>query len=181
MRLNLELGPLRKEVRKLRDETGQFVIDDPEKIHAIQLATDYPLAWKWRVYIPAGRSVCLAHQNFQIPKGELPQTNAGPYLTGPKELVITLKLDKEPDGRWRSGISYEGLTQYQIFPDDATTWLVKGSSGYLCQGVSRTVTVQQASEPLVLLRQRVFYDKGGAVPPENEPAQTDGLLVWLGE
>ena len=179
--LNAELGPLRKEVRKLRDETGQVTINDPERIHAIQMVTDYPLAWKWRVNIPSGRKVRVAHQTHRIPKDGLPASNNGSYLIGPKEFVVTVKLDKQPDGRWRSGISCDGVTTYRVFADDATAWLTKGESGSQSKGVHRVVSVEQPGEPLVLLRRRVFYDRGGQVPPANEPAHTDGLLVWLCE
>ncbi len=179
--LNAELEPLRKEVRKLRDETGKLTINDPEKIHAIQMVTDYPLAWKWRVYIPAGRKVRVAHQTYGISKDGLPESNGGSYLTGPKEFVVTVKLDKQPDGRWRSGISCDGATKYRVFADDATTWLTKGLSGSQSKQVHRVVSVEQTGEPLVLLRKRVFYNRRGQIPPANEPAQTDGLLVWLAE
>lgn len=143
--------------------------------------TDYPLAWKWRVFIPQGRRVRLVHRNHEIPKDDLPATNAVAPLAGPKELIVTLKLDKQPDGRWRSGLTYAGLTSYALFPDHATTWLTEGESGWQDKGVTKTVSMEQAGQPLLLLRRRVFYAAGGAMPPEIEPAQTDGLLVLLTE
>lgn len=177
---NADLESLRTEVRKLRDETGQLTIDDPEKIHAIQIVTDYPLAWKWRIYIPEGRKVRIANYNHQISKDGLPEANNGLPLIGPKEFVVTVKLDKQPDGRWRSGVSCDGQTTYRIIPDGATSWLDEGESGSQFKQVHRDVSVEQAGEPLVLLRKRVFYDRG-QIPPVNEPAKTDGLLVWLAE
>ena len=123
-----ELGSLRTEVRKLRDETGQLTIEDPEKIHAIQIATDYPLAWKWRIYVPDGRTVRVANRNHHIPKDSIPETKNGLSLAGPNEFVVTVKIDKQPDGRWRSGVSCDGQTTYLILPDDATCLLYTSPS-----------------------------------------------------
>ncbi len=171
---------MRKEVQRLRDETGQLTIEDPKRLHAIQMPTDYPLAWKWRVYIPAGRNVRLSHHTHQISKEGLPKTYNGSKIFGPKEFVVTVKIDKQPDGQWRSGVSCDGITTYRIFPEDAIRWLNKGSAGSTIKQVHRDVSMEQAGEPLVLLRKRVFY-KRGQVPPANEPTETDGLLVWLAE
>lgn len=176
-----EVQKLRNEVQKLREETGQLTITDPEKIHAIQMVTDYPLAWKWRVYIPAGRKVHIAHKTHRISKEELPKANGGPSLVGPKEFVVTVNLDRQPDGTWRSAISCNNVTVREVIPEDATTWLTKGESGSWSEQVRRAASVEQTGEPLVLLRRRVFYGRVGQVPPVNEPAFTDGLLIWLAE
>ena len=176
---NSELIPMREEVQALRDETGQLTISDVEQIHAIQMATDYPLAWRWRVYIPEGRKVRLAHETHQISKEELPEAN-GHEIAGPGEFVVTVTLDKQPDGKWRSSLSCDGVTTYRLFPEDANRWLTEGGSGSQFEQVFRTVSVERSGEPFVLLRKRVFYNRG-QIPPSNEPALTDGLLVWLSE
>ena len=178
--LSSELYALRREVRKLRAETGQLTIYYPKKLHAIQMATDYPLAWKWRIYVPGGRTVRVASQNHHISKNSLPSTKNGLTLSGPDEFVVTVKLDKEPDGRWRTSVSDGGSTIFFIFPEDATQWLNKGHAGSMIGQVGREVAVEQADQPMVLLRQRVYYDTG-QIPPANEPEETDGILVWLAE
>ncbi|QDU86845.1 hypothetical protein Pla175_01980 [Pirellulimonas nuda] len=179
--LSSKLLPLRREVQALRDETGQLTVDDPTKIHAIAMATDYPLAWKWRVWVPAGKRVRLAHSTHQVSKEGLPQSNGGLDLAGPQEFVVTVKLDRQPDGKWRSGLSYDGVTTFLRVPDDADAWLSEGSSGSQSRHVSRRgVTVGKPGEPMVLLRKRVFYGRG-SIPPPTEPPLTDGLLVWIAE
>lgn len=170
---------MRDELQALRDETGQLTISDEEQIHAIQIATDYPLAWKWRVFIPEGRQVRLAHQTHQISKAGLPEAN-GLEISGPGEFVVAVKLDKQPDGRWRSSLSCDGVTTYRLFPEDAIKWLTEGHSGSQFKQVHRTVSMEKSGEPFVLMRQRVFYSRG-QIPPANEPALSDGLLVWLSE
>ena len=181
--LRADLEPLRTEVRRLRDETGQLTIEDSERIHAIQMITDYPLTWKWRVYIPAGRKVRLMHQNHHISKDGLPKANlnSGRLLIGPKEFVVTVKIDKQSDGQWRSGVSFDGVTTYRLFRQGVIRWLNKGEWGSLIKQVDRNVSVEQFGDPLVLLRKRVFYNRQGGMPPANAPAETDGLLIWLAE
>src|SRR5947207_15917846 len=49
-----EVGPLRAENRRMRDELGYLSIDDPTKAYAIQLKTVGDEPWKWRVYLPPG-------------------------------------------------------------------------------------------------------------------------------
>lgn len=181
IQLSSELRPLRTEVQRLRDETGQLTIENRKRIHAIQIATDYPLAWKWRVYIPAGKKVRVAHQNHKIPKDGLPQAKDTYYLSGPLEFVVKVTIDKQPDGKWRTAISRDGITSYRTFPEDAITWLTKGDSGSSLRQVGRSVSVEETGRPMVLLRKRVFYNSGGSIPPTNEPAETDGLLIWLAE
>ena len=51
-----EVGPLRTEVRQLRDEVGRLSIDDPiESFTRSRSAPTSDLTWKWRVWVPAGR------------------------------------------------------------------------------------------------------------------------------
>jgi hypothetical protein len=51
-----EVGPLRAKVSLLRNETGRLSVDDPTQIHAIEVRTSEPLLWKWRVWVPDGRT-----------------------------------------------------------------------------------------------------------------------------
>src|SRR4051812_24220210 len=47
-----EIGPLRADNWRMRDELGYLNIDDPTKAYAVQLKTLGDEAWKWRVYLP---------------------------------------------------------------------------------------------------------------------------------
>ncbi len=58
--LYAELGPLRGEVKRLRNEVGELSVDDKTKLHAIRVPTDAESTWKWRVWIPKGRAT-VAH------------------------------------------------------------------------------------------------------------------------
>src|SRR5687767_8697943 len=68
-----EVGPLRVEVRRLRDETGVLSVDDPTKIHAIQVQTENDLTWKWRVWIPENRIYVLRSVGGGVPTVGLPR------------------------------------------------------------------------------------------------------------
>jgi hypothetical protein len=64
-----EVGPLRKEVRALRNEVGRLSIDDPTKVHAIEVRTNEQLSWKWRVWVPENAKV-----SFHTKWGNVPRT-----------------------------------------------------------------------------------------------------------
>src|SRR3954462_9081750 len=49
-----EIGPLRADNRRMRDELGYLNIDDPTKAYAVQLKTLGDDTWKWRIYLPPG-------------------------------------------------------------------------------------------------------------------------------
>lgn len=178
-RLNYEIGPLRTEVRKLRDETGQLTIDDPDRIHAIQLATDYPLAWKWRIYVPEGRTARLFYQAHSVPNDGFPKTPNRPRtVTGPKEVIVTVKIDQQTDDQWRVGMAFDGGTSYQLIPVEATRWLDSGSAGWSVGKVGRSVSVEENDQPIVLLRKKIIY-KSEQTQPQEAPPEADGLLVWI--
>jgi hypothetical protein len=50
-----EVGPLRDDNRRLRDEVGELTISDPSKIHAIEVRMKEPLIWKFHVWVPEGQ------------------------------------------------------------------------------------------------------------------------------
>jgi hypothetical protein len=63
-----EVGPLRAEVRRLRDEVGAISIDDPTQVHAIQIETSDDLLWKWRIWLPENRVYVLRSNGEDVPK-----------------------------------------------------------------------------------------------------------------
>src|SRR5688500_3942876 len=47
------------ELIELRKEAGYLTIDDDARIHAVRLPTLEALEWRWRLYLPPGRSYGL--------------------------------------------------------------------------------------------------------------------------
>ena len=80
-----EIGPLREEVSRLRNEVGELNIEDPEKLHAIQVETDNELEWKWRIWVPEGASYRLRGDGGPVPKEGYPTNGGTMYLRDPGE------------------------------------------------------------------------------------------------
>lgn len=74
-----ELSPIREENAKLRAEQGALTIEDPDKVHAIQIVDPRDGVWSYRVYLPPGHSYYLAGQANNLPmNGEAPRYGPGP-------------------------------------------------------------------------------------------------------
>jgi hypothetical protein len=71
-RLWREVGPLRGEVRELRQFVGELSIDDKTKILAIEVRQPDPNFWHWRVYLPPGKEYkLLQFDGLLPPRGKL--------------------------------------------------------------------------------------------------------------
>jgi hypothetical protein len=91
-----EIGPLRVEVRQLRDETGKLTIDDPTKLAAIQYHRRDEDLWRWRVWIPAGHSYRLKWIEAAIPRTDFPAlADFTRTRSGPCEYVVSYRIDDE--------------------------------------------------------------------------------------
>lgn len=185
-----QLAPLYFEVKKLREETGQLVVWNRSKVHAIQVPTYQEHAWKWRLWVPRGQKLRVSVLTAKIPSQGFPSQSIGGGLISndeidPCELVITLSLNKQLDGAllWNltQALSDTTTTTRFLVPTEATDWLIKGSSGASIGAVGRTTRKMAEVEPLVLLRERHFYGNSGQTPPPNQPETTDGIMVWITE
>jgi hypothetical protein len=100
-----EVGPLREEVRRLRNETGRLFVEDKTKLHAIEVETDNELTWKWRVWIPENRTFVVHFTGENIPDG-FPQRNRMSIgLSEPGEQVITYRIQRDPrNDQWKGSL-----------------------------------------------------------------------------
>ena len=92
-----EVGPLRIDNRRMRDELGELSIEDRSKIHAIQVRTGDDLKWKWRVWVPAGENVVVRFGCGDVPRAGLPEGN-GRVTLRPGECWITLAAKRDHKG-----------------------------------------------------------------------------------
>jgi hypothetical protein len=162
-----EVGPLRAEVKKLREETGKLWIEDETKIHAIRI-DDYLYrgACRYRVWLPRGRKYLLKLADLGIPEEGLPETGKTLYqLESGSDQVITHILPTMPieSASRRDGPS--GLAQAR--------WDF-GNQFAIDRGLPRTQQTFDADEPVVLHRDRLenqqSYETG-------EP--TTGRMLWI--
>jgi hypothetical protein len=96
-RLWREVGPLRVEVRELRNETGRLAIDDPAKPHVVEVRTNDDFTWKWRVWIPEGRAYRIQLATQDIPAKGYPATHGMISMDQPGEHWIEYRITPNPD------------------------------------------------------------------------------------
>lgn len=186
VQLYRELSPLRTEVKQLREETGQLHISNPDELHAIDVETYSDWAWKWRIWIPAGKAYSVHYIASDIPKRrEYPKATRSfdlPTEQEGREVVLTARIDRRPTGEFRLAISRGGMTSYVPVPEGASGWLTEGPKGSSHWGVTTSQQAAKRGEPFVLVGLRAFMGSPtGSIPPTPEPNTTQGVLVWMME
>lgn len=106
-----DVGPLRREVRQLRDETGRLTIVDKTKLHAIAISTD-PVSgyeWAWRVYIPPGKRCQIRTANrSQDSRGASSSGSGSGIVLGEGEHKVRAVLRPGEKGQWSYKVSSNG-------------------------------------------------------------------------
>jgi hypothetical protein len=174
------VGPLRAEVRLMRDEVGELSIEDPTKIHAIEMATDDRQVWRWWVWVPEGEAVAAKFKWGVVSRTGFPEDAAGMDLK-PGESVITLRADRgQGNGQWECTLQSEGgVGKTMEIPDGAAWFDWSGSDCVEGMGVGRSTSVERGDEAEFLLeRYRVIHYEelvNGQLPEGPVP----GFIVWL--
>lgn len=186
VQLYRDLSPLRTEVQQLREETGQLAISDPAALQAIGVETYSDWAWKWRIWIPAGKAYSVHYAASDIPpRREYPANTRSfdlPAEQEGREVVLTARIDRKPTGEFRLAISRGGMTSYLPVPEGASGWLTQGPKGSSHWGVAASQQTAKLEEPFVLVGMRAFMKSPtGSIPPTPEPDTTQGILVWMVE
>jgi hypothetical protein len=167
-----ELGPLREEVRRLRDETGTLVVEDPTKLHAIRVDTHDDMLWKWRIWVPAGSAYNLRATGAPIPKDGFPTRGAMMSLHEPGEQYIEYRIDKYPrNDQWRGTLR----TRDSSVGSDIHPWVTWDTRTSRSNGVSTRAQTFEPGKKALLLRFRTSQ-KSNAQDVED-PAE--GFMVWL--
>ncbi len=141
-----EIGPLRAEVKKIRNETGRLNVEDKSKLWAIQVDTKNELTWKWRIWIPENRKFAVNVTGESIPKRGFPQQNLGTiWFRQPGEQIVMYRIQRDPrDGEWygsmRAGSGSVGK--------DQQPWVKWASRTSESESVGRQTAVAKPGEPL---------------------------------
>ncbi|MEX2310076.1 MAG: hypothetical protein WD738_21065 [Pirellulales bacterium] len=166
-----EVGPLRAELKHLRDKFGALTIEDPTKCHAIRLDSHPSFTWNWRVWIPDGQVYELRYITEDIPRRGLPEGQPILTLHGPDEQWIGHRIRKDSDSAKRMS---QLVTQQGTFMGSEQSWIGKNRTGEI-DGVQTTTEVFAPGQTLELVRCRYSrmednsdYDKPG-----------DGFMIWL--
>jgi hypothetical protein len=168
-----EVGPLRKEVQGLRNEMGVLVVDDPAKIHAIQVNTRDELTWKWRVWIPAGRSYVIHTFSDGIPKNGFPQQSGSLFIHEPGEQVIGYEIDRDrTNGKWYGKTTLAGTGSVGKDDHPWVEWRTKTSTS---GGVPRDPRTFESGQSVELIRFRISQASDSS--KIEDPSA--GFMIWL--
>lgn len=171
-----EIGPLRAEVRSLRNETGRLSIDDPTRLYAIEVRTQAERTWKWRVWVPQGETAMVSVQWGKVPKAGVPRSS-GSIQVESGEHWITLSAAFDPKASyWTSQLATEtGSVGSMIQPDEH--WFDFKQCAAVSDGVSTySAEAKPGKKAFVLKRYRAAQVSNSA----NIPADpTPGFIIWL--
>ena len=171
-----ELAPLREELIRLRNETGNLTVEEPhqDSVHAIQLESGSSLIWKWKVYLPAGRDYQLGSY-----VGKFPST----WKNVPPEWKPPIKLEPTADPflyrKLVSPTSYRRDTEQTVLVS-----VVRNINGELVlrQQIGGISTESRLHEDLEdLIGGSVLYGGPGVGPGSTSRSHLDSPLPLLQE
>jgi hypothetical protein len=169
-----EVRPLRAEVRRWRDENGVLTITDPSKVYIMALPTLERMTWRWRIYVPAGRSYMLhtgqgsaTHHQLYSTSGSacssrLPMENS----SQPREIIVAAAI-RDGEGGRTLVVDAEGAFKCEIGTPDGITFHTS---------ISRTSTEFEPNLPFEIIRYEGSTRWNGMSDPN---VAKPGVAVWL--
>ena len=168
-----EVGPIRAEVPRLRDEVGALSIGDPSEFHAIRVRTNGDYVWKWRIWVPEGREYQLKIASENIPKNDYPQNDGMIFLNHRGESWIEYRIAKDPHSdNWMGKLTARGGSVGST-SQAWVTWKQRVSSG---DGVSYKSETKDPGKPIILARERVSEKVTDSAQIEDPSAD---FMIWL--
>jgi hypothetical protein len=168
-----EVGPLRVEVRELRNETGRLSIDDPSKPHVVEVRTDDEFTWKWRVWIPAGRAYRVKLATQDIPAKGYPTTQGMISMEEPGEHWIEYRIAPNPDSeQWMDKLT----TSNGSVGSSSQPWVKWQRRSGFTEGVSYDTNVFEPGTDILITRHRVSQKANSSDQIEDRAA---GFMIWL--
>jgi hypothetical protein len=172
-----EVGPLRAEVRRLRDEMGVLSVEDDTKIHAIQVSTDDSLTWKWRIWVPEGRPIYVRHLWGNVPRVGFPGSRDSTTLP-PGDQWVTVSIRYDPNsGTWK-GILRTRSTRLTSTISETNLFFTDESISR-SEGIGTAAQIEDDSnQPIILQRYRAV-PRGAGGESLDQDATTPGFIIWL--
>lgn len=172
MQLWQEVAPLRAEVRRLRDEVGYLLVDDPTKVHAIRVDTRDELLWKWRVWVPQGSVYVVSSQADGVPKEGFPEGSGAIWIREPGEHTIEYRIDRDRrnDESYGKMIAGGGSVGHNM-----QSWVNWGSRISTTGGVPTSTRSFEPGKPIELIRHRV--SQASRSDPMEDPSA--GFMIWM--
>jgi hypothetical protein len=171
-RLRIENSKLRNEVGRLTIEPGQ-----EDRIHAIRIPSFEKSTWRWRVYVPDGKTLSVKVTVGQIPVDGFPRKNFQDQLPAGQH-VLSVAIRSNGD-KWEL-VTYQeqtgfGHSRFHQLTSEDVQWLDSTAGGTASHGVTQTTQAGATDQPFLLLRSRFIPDRFN----KNPPALCDGIMIWL--
>lgn len=150
-----KVGPLRAEVRRLRDEVGVLAVDDESKIHIIRVNTRDELTWKWRVWVPQGKALevrCtddIGSKAGSVNGSSIATSSGTIWLRDPGENVVEFRIDKDRrTDRW-NGALYANTARVGNYEQ---LWVNWPGTNITSSGIGTQTQSFDFSKPIELIR-----------------------------
>jgi hypothetical protein len=147
-------------------------VEDPAKLHAIQVDTRDELQWKWRVWIPAGRVYVIRSTGDSVPKEGYPPEGGSIWIREPGEYVIDYHIDRDRrDGKWYGNLK----TKAGSVGHDLQPWVSWQSRTSTRGGVSTSTRSFEPDQRFELIRYRI--SQASSSDKIEDPSA--GFMIWL--
>jgi hypothetical protein len=183
-----ELGTLRAESQRYRNESGYLTISDPKKLHVIKVPTTDGDTWRWRLFVPDDRKFLL-HTSV----GDVPLTG---YTGGSGSSTALSAGEHTVSARIARDISSNRVLRFDLGGGSSIStgmegkrgdWLDREMRGYSTAGAGAGKTDSaEPGQPLELLRLRVMevvevkHPDGSITKDSVTPkGSSDGFLIWI--
>lgn len=201
-----EVGPLRAENKRLNEERGTLVIDDPEILHAIKIPRQLfaiDAGHSYRIYVPPGQEYLAYVKVNNVPKDGYPTVKnklhqsliigatggqLGARLTTGEHVLAIRKLRSSQDRAdvllmfWPKG-SKVPLDAPAHSPPDRWPSVELSPYAVFGEGVEGITTPVDSSGRLVLLRRRIQPVAESEVNVSYATVEPDrpldGMMLWL--
>jgi hypothetical protein len=166
-----EVGPLRREVESLRAEVRVLGIDDPSKIHVVQVKAPGSFHWTRRIWLPKGHDYWFC-ASTDVPATGISRCQYRNRLgIGGREITLRVGVAPSENGK-RYVYIKSGNADSPFFEVEKTKW-VNGETMISMDIAGATSQVSSnVVEPLVLLRLAEDSRTSTKQPP-------DGVLIWI--
>lgn len=201
-RLGSEVGPLKRENKKLNEERGTLVIDDKDLLHAIRVPTRFAQnSGTFRVFIPEGSEYVAIVAVNDIPKTGFPIVErrtsramvlgqAGKHafaILPPGEHQVSLSVEQRSNGyryvRFATTAQGSWLNMTVQIPKGAWPEVEPTPFSVYGDRVGGTTESVVIGQPLVLLRHRVQavsnerLNVSYTLPEPEFPL--NGMMLWI--
>jgi hypothetical protein len=177
-----EVGPLRADVRRLRNEVGEITIEEPAKLHAVQVRTNDKLAWKWRFFIPENVDASLKFSWGAIPQMRFPKPDVikKQLESGEHWVTIAVRRNEAGDG-WECFLECSRASDTTLPIPEEHQWFLRPQGGFSAAGVGTFTKMDDDDDgatTFVLQRYRVEPPRS-EVRAYDDPSELPGFIIWL--